>query len=265
MVVMAGLPDVEMLRRELDEAGFVVLPGFIDPVWLAELRETTERLFDQEGTAAGAEFKQEPGSRRLANLVNKADVYRRVIAEPRLLALVELVLGPQFKLSSLNARSANPRNGIAQPLHADMGAIPDEHGHQVCNSVWMLDAFTAENGPLRVVPGSHRWGRLPQDVLADLTADHPDEVTVTGPAGTVAIVNAHAWHGGRANETDRPRTALHAFYVRSDVPQQQYQKELLSADVQARLTPAERHVLALDDPLNDEVSAGKPQLSGFLK
>ena len=68
----------------------------------------------------------------------------------------------------------------SQPLHADMGAIRDEQGYWVCNSVWMLDDFTPDNGPLRVVPGSHRWGRLPQDVMADPSGPHPDEVWSPG-------------------------------------------------------------------------------------
>ena len=174
------LPDLNQAKRELDERGFVVLEEFIDPGWLAELQQATERQFEIEGASAGSEFKMEAGSRRLANLVNKGEVFQRVDAEPRLLSFIELVLGAEFKLSSLNARSANPHNGISQPLHADMGAIADERGYWVCNSVWMLDDFTTQNGPIRVVPGSHRWNQLPHDVMADPSEPHPDEEVITG-------------------------------------------------------------------------------------
>jgi ectoine hydroxylase-related dioxygenase (phytanoyl-CoA dioxygenase family) len=90
------------------------------------------------------------------------------------------VLGPAIKLSSLNARSADPNTDIGQPLHVDMGAIADERGYWVCNTVWMLDDFTLDNGPTRMVPGSHTWKQRPQDVLADPFAPHPDEVLLTG-------------------------------------------------------------------------------------
>jgi ectoine hydroxylase-related dioxygenase (phytanoyl-CoA dioxygenase family) len=181
------------------------------------------------------------------------------------LAGVRHVLGDAFKLSSLNARSADPHSEDGQPLHVDMAAVPDERGYWVCNTVWMLDDFTPENGATRLVPGSHRWGRRPQDALADPMAPHPDEILLSGPAGSIAVMNAHLWHGGTANRTARPRLAMHAFYCRRDKPQQQYQKRLLRPEVQAALSPQQREVLALDDPLNDEVSAGAVVRSGFMK
>jgi len=79
------------------------------------------------------------------------------------------------------------------------------------------------------------------------------------------VVNAHVWHAGTVNRTDRPRTALHAFYCRRDKPQQQYQKRLLGPEVQQSLSAELRFLLALDDVLNDELSATVAVRSGFLK
>jgi ectoine hydroxylase-related dioxygenase (phytanoyl-CoA dioxygenase family) len=248
----------------LDEDGYLVLEALLSGALLARLRRRVDELFAAEGDAAGAEFQQEPGCSRLANLVDKGDVFRAVIAHPRVLECARHVLGPDLKLSSLNARSADPGGGT-QPLHADMAALPDARGYWVCNTIWMLDAYTPDNGALRLVPGSHRRGELPQQVLADPRADHPDQVLVTGLAGTVVVLNAHAWHAGTANRTGRPRTSLHAFYCRRDRPQQQYQKQLLRPEVQRRLPPELRELLALDDPLNDRLSAAVAVRSGFLK
>jgi len=251
--------------RNLEDDGFVVLENFIDSDFLTRLRCRVEQLFDEEGDRAGSECKQEPGCRRLANLVDKGDIFLDVIGMPRLLEHVRHVLGPDIKLSSLNARSVNSHGAGAQPLHVDMAAISDERGYWVCNSVWMLDDFTVENGTLRAIPGSHRWRLLPQQVLADPMADHPHQVLITGRAGTVVVMNAHLWHGGTANRTSAPRTAVHAFYCRHDKPQQQYQKALLRPAVQHGLPPEMRHLLALDDPLNDEMSSDVSVRSGFLK
>lgn len=86
-----------------------------------------------------------------------------------------------------------------------------------------------------------------------------------GKAGTVVVMNTHAWHGGTANRTCHPRRALHAFYTRADKPQQQYQKALLRPETQARLSPELRRILALDDPRNDEISSQITGMSGFLR
>jgi ectoine hydroxylase-related dioxygenase (phytanoyl-CoA dioxygenase family) len=252
-------------RLELDEKGYTVLERCVGDELLNELRARIREVFEDEGDRAGHEFRTEEHARRLANLVDKGEVFRRAIVLPRVLELVRHVLGPDIKLSSLNARSADPATDVGQPLHVDMSAIPDEKGYWVCNTVWVLDDFTTENGATRMIPGSHRWGTRPQDVLEDPMAPHPEEILLTARAGSIAVMNAHLWHGGTANRTAVPRLAMHAFYCRRDKPQQQYQKALLRPEVQATLSPELRDILALDDPLNDELSANVPVRSGFLK
>jgi len=155
----------------------------------------------------------------------------------------------------------------AQDFHYDdiFYRLPRPRDTYSVSTLWAIDDFTLENGATRLVPGSHTWGRRPQDVLADPAAPHPDEILLTGRAGGVVIMNAHLWHGGTANRTAAPRLAMHAFYCRRDKPQQQYQKQLLRPEVQAALPPALRDLLALDDPLNDELSANVAVRSGFMK
>lgn len=251
----------EMQKMQLAEQGYAIFPNLMPPAMLAEMRARVEALYKEEGDQAGQEFKHEPGALRLANCVDKGEIFERAVAMPEVLEAVGAVLGPEFKLSSLNVRTALPHNGVSQPLHCDMAAIPDAGGYWVCNCIWMLDDFTLLNGPTRAVPGTHLLRRLP-----DRPKDaHPEEVKITGKAGTVVVMNAHLWHGGDANLTDKPRTALHSFYCRGDKPQQQYQKRLLRPEVQGRLSPALRRLLALDDPHNDAISAEVAVTSGFMK
>lgn len=256
---------IDRLKRQLDEEGYVVLESAMDDDFLRRLRLRILELFEQEGERAGQEFRTEEHAHRLANLVDKGEVFREAIARPDVLELVRQVLGGDCKLSSLNARSADPHTDVGQPLHVDMGAIPDNQGYWVCNTVWLLDDFKRDNGPTRMIPGSHKWGTKPQDVLDDPLAPHSQEVLLIAPAGSIVVMNAHMWHGGTANHSPLPRLAMHAFYCRRDKPQQQYQKQLLRPEVQAALTPELRSLLALDDPLNDELSTAVTVRSGFLK
>ena len=251
--------------ESLDTQGYVVLRNFMDQQTLQRVRDRVEQLYEMEGENAGSEFRKEPGSRRLANLVDKGEIFQELAAKPEILELVSHVLGQQIKLSSFNARSANPYSSEAQPLHCDSGALPDEKGYSVCNTIWLLDDFTATNGATRVIPGSQNWRMFPQEGMADPAEAHPDEVILLAPAGSVVVMNTHAWHGGTANRSAGHRRALHAFYCRSDKPQQQYQKRLLRPETQAALSPELRKILALDDPLNDELSSGETRASGFLK
>ncbi|HEU0119090.1 MAG TPA: phytanoyl-CoA dioxygenase family protein [Bryobacteraceae bacterium] len=252
-------------KRLLQEQGYLIVRGLMDGEWLSELCSATGRLLDEEGDGAGGEFRKEAGSDRLANLVDKGATFRRLVSHPVLLEAAEAVLGADWKLSSLNYRAALPGDQGLQPLHCDMGLTADAMGNAVFNSIWMLDDFTEENGPTRLVPGSHRSGQLPQDALADPRLPHPDEIVLLGRAGDVIFMNSHLWHGGTANRTALPRRSLHGFFVRGDQPQQQYQKRLLRPETQAALSPLMRRILALDDARNDALSAAGSGRSGFLK
>ena len=145
-------------------------------------------------------------------------------------------------LHRLNFRAALPGHG-RQPLHADFGGPVPPGGYQVCNSIWLLDDFTADNGATRVVPGSHRFGRPAREALPDPAAAHPNEVQLIAPAGTVVVFNSHLWHGGTRNDSGRPRRALHSCFTRRANGQQLDQKKYIRPETLARLSPAARLIL----------------------
>jgi ectoine hydroxylase-related dioxygenase (phytanoyl-CoA dioxygenase family) len=109
--------------------------------------------------------------------------------------------------------------------------------------MWCLDDFTELNGATRCVPGSHRSGRSPADDLGDPTKDHPDQILLTAPAGSVIIFNAHLWHGATLNTTDQRRRGMTMSYARRDEPQQLDQKAYIRKAVYDRLSPAARYLL----------------------
>lgn len=236
-------------RKQLDQAGFILLKGVLSPSQLDCLRERLEELWQEEGEQAGIENYREQNTRRLANLVNKGDIFRLVLRHRVVMDAVEAVIGPDIRLSMLNARDVLPGSGPSQPFHsdADHGGKPDDKGYFACTAIWMLDDFTRQNGATRVIPGTHRSGKLPQEVMSDALALHPDEIVVEGKAGDVFVFNGHCWHAGGANMSSGARRAILAHYLRADQPQRLLQKEALSPSVKASMDPFERVLLGLDD------------------
>ncbi len=229
-------------KDQLDRDGFLPLPGILSLEQVDALRRRTRELSLQEGEDAGKEVHQEAGADRLSDLVNKDPMFEVCFTHPRVLAAVAHVLGGDLKLSSLNSRAALPGEGL-QALHNDGGLPPAPGVYDVCNSIWLLDDFTPDNGPTRLVPGTHRSGKYPGDVVADPSAPHPDEVLLLAPAGTVAVFNSHVWHGGTPNGSDRSRGALHSFFTRRGLPQQLDQRRFLRPETAARLGGAARVIL----------------------
>jgi hypothetical protein len=101
--------DAQTAER-LDRDGYASLPGVLDGPQLEAIRARLAELLAAEGDQAGIEVHQEAGTDRLADLVNKGDMFRPCFTDARLMACMAHVLG-DFKLSSLNFRAALPGQG----------------------------------------------------------------------------------------------------------------------------------------------------------
>jgi ectoine hydroxylase-related dioxygenase (phytanoyl-CoA dioxygenase family) len=228
-------------RDRLDRDGYAPLPAVLSEEQVTAMRVRLDELVAAEGDRAGIEVHQEAGTDRLADLINKGPMFEVCFTHPRVLACIGHVLG-DFKLSSLNSRAVRPGQGH-QALHADWGGPVPPGGYQVCNSIWLLDDFTASNGATRVMPGSHRSGQSAREALADPAAAHPGEVQLIAPAGTVVVFNSHVWHGGTQNRTGQPRRALHSYFTRRANRQQLDQQKYLRPETLAVLSPAACFIL----------------------
>jgi ectoine hydroxylase-related dioxygenase (phytanoyl-CoA dioxygenase family) len=169
---------------------------------------------------------------RIYNLLVYGKLYERIPVHEHVLPIVERVLDPGCLVSSLSS-IAICGDEKPQPLHADDQLIPLPRPHVpiVCNTMWALSDFTAENGATRIVPGSHRSPELP-----DYFGRY-DTVPAVMPKGSVMVYNGSLWHGGGANRTGARRIGVAMNYCAGYIRQQENQQLGIPREVAAQFAP----------------------------
>ncbi|MEO5838254.1 MAG: phytanoyl-CoA dioxygenase family protein [Acidimicrobiales bacterium] len=199
------LSDAEIERRvaEIDDQGYTLLEGVIDPELIGALRDTVTRLLAELDIPFGENTFLGHNTRRIFNLLPRDPIFAQVPLHATVLPLIDRVLGGQCLLSSLTAIEMSPGQR-PQPFHADDGSItlPRPHIALECIGIWALTDFNKSNGGTRIVPGSHKWDRAP------VPGERVDYVTVEMPAGSVVVYHGSLWHGGGANDTDERRMGI---------------------------------------------------------
>jgi ectoine hydroxylase-related dioxygenase (phytanoyl-CoA dioxygenase family) len=206
-------------RRSSDEAmarvreqGFVIFERLLDEETLAALKADLMPRFDKFGRNDGLEGRR---TQRIYSLLAKTRSCDRLVDHPRILALLDRVLLPNYLLSQLQPILIHPGER-AQILHHDDAFYPVARPRPAYSAatIFAIDDFTAGNGATVVIPKSHDWDdRRPG-------AEEP-RVTVVMPAGSVIFFLGTLWHGGGANRSDRPRLAVSAQYCQPWARQQE--------------------------------------------
>ncbi len=82
---------------------------------------------------------------------------------------------------------------------------------------WHLDTVGAADGCIRVLPGSHRLGRLTAEDISRLLAEIP-ALDVPVPAGAVFVMSPLLVHSSRKRVTNGRRRVLHVEFAAGDPP-----------------------------------------------
>jgi hypothetical protein len=181
---------------ELDELGFCRFDTFLEPAGVDAVMVELRRLLAESG--------RQGGTLHLKGLLEAGAAFDVFWLRPRLLAAVRHLLGPEFRICDMRYRAGTPEHG-SQALHRDTPARGEPGRWQECTAVVALTDFTEDNGATRVVPGSHlEWGF----VAPKGHEEHPDQVLLTGPAGTAWLFNSHLWHSGTRNNSSGTRHAV---------------------------------------------------------
>lgn len=220
-----------------------------------KISDVIDKLIDKEGTNGGWDHIKdqkirgqhpEPGAQRLNNLLNKDECFRNLFTIHEVLLASKYLMKNEFKLSQLILRMPLPGQGD-QPWHIDW--IPRRKKKDPIRSVLsslLLDDFTKENGTTRVVPGSHKFLKSP-DEEGYYYQDHPDQIYIEAPRGTLFVYDINLWHRGSKNINGKKRRHLNINYRDKYIWQQINFKKELSLDCKDKFNEAELYLLNARD------------------
>jgi phytanoyl-CoA hydroxylase len=140
-----------------------------------------------------------------------------VARHPRILDIVEDLLGPNIQLYYSMLMMKPPREGFTAPWHQDFAFFVHDRADLLACMVAIDDA-NVENGCLRVVPGSHKRGlvnhfkdgRFTEVAQVDTAAfDDPDgQRALPATAGSLILWHCLTLHSSQPNRSERPRRAI---------------------------------------------------------
>lgn len=187
----------------IKEQGFLVLERLIGAEETQRAKEAIDALLGPAGRNAFEGYK----TQRAYSLLRKTRALDGLVAHPRILAILDAMIGPDPLLSANLAIRINPGE-TQQVAHFDAGFYPGTRPRSpvALSVIWAIDPFTEENGATVIWPGSHKWGpdRQPRD--------SDSHRAVTMPAGSAVVFDGDFWHAGGANRSRESRLALTPQY-----------------------------------------------------
>ena len=199
VAVDPAVVDADLARVERD--GYVILPDLLTAEQIAEIRCAALPLLDRQGRNA---FEGR-ATQRVYSVLNKTRACDVIADHPRVLALLDRLLLPNYLLSMLQVISIQPGEQ-AQMLHTDDAFYPLPRPRKALGAatIWAIDDFTADNGATDIIPASHLWG--------ERRPDPAERQPVVMPAGSCVFFVGTLWHAGGANRSQQARLAVTAQY-----------------------------------------------------
>lgn len=211
--------------EEYNEVGAIVVPDIFSPEEVAALRRVTDEFVDRarEITAHNAIYDLEdshtpsqPRVRRIKAPHLHHPTYASVVTHPRLVEALCDLWGPdvRFDTAKLNLKSAS--FGAPVEWHQDWAFYPHTNDDLAAVGV-MMDDMELANGPLLIIPGSHRGpihdhhaeGRFCGAMNpATCDVDFSKAIPLTGPAGSISIHHARTIHGSALNTSNKDRRLM---------------------------------------------------------
>ena len=215
------------------EDGFIIVENLLDPDEVASLLAHAEwvasgkashipkgQLQIEPHVVAGEAQAQNYADslRKMSHLAFYDEGFRNHARNPKILDVIEVLLGPNIKLYQDQLFMKPPRIGSRQRYHQDMplGFYIDPPDMVTC---WVaLTDSTIENGCVWMLPGTHKFGIIEQSkwgeyeqmsVEGSLSEERPLELK----AGDCSFHHGLILHSSRPNRTNQRRRGYATHYV----------------------------------------------------
>ena len=248
------------------ETGYLVVPDVLDADMLARARAALDKLVADAASVSEhtdvydlepGHTPQNPKVRRIKLPHSHTPLFWELANYQPMVTILEKLLGPSgVRLQSSKINLKEPHHGSPVEWHQDWGFYPHTNDDMLAVGVLLDDAFL-ENGPLLVVPGSHKgptWDHHDADGYfcgaMDPTrreVDFESAVPLMGKAGSMSFHHVRVVHGSAQNVSDKPRrlllyefSAADAFPLMGIKDWTQYNRNLVSGTPtnQPRIVPA---------------------------
>ncbi|MCU0756825.1 MAG: phytanoyl-CoA dioxygenase family protein, partial [Xanthomonadales bacterium] len=219
-----GRPDGpldETACKRFERDGFLALPGLFDADEVARLLEATTDLQQRFHGSSEERAVLEPDSGALRSIFQVQSLdsrLERLFRDPRLLDAARQLLGSEVYLHQTRVNYKPGFRGREFSWHSDFETWHVEDGMPAMRALSCAISLTdnlEQNGPLLLVPGSHRHfivcaGQTPADHYRESLrrqeygVPHPELISrlvtdgglraITGPAGGVVLFDCNTLH-----------------------------------------------------------------------
>ena len=197
--------------------------------WVEESRNHSEDYGDTLDGRARFDLQpghtaDRPGLRRVQSPEEVSEIYASVMRNARTVDICAELIGPSIRFHHGKVNSKLPGTATKVKFHQDFTFQPMTNDDLI-TCLLFVDDVTLENGPLEVVPGSHKgplyslWhgGKFTGAVADEVFEQHKDQVVkCTGKAGSVCLMHSSLLHGSAPNLSDKPRTLYITTYYSED-------------------------------------------------
>lgn len=167
---------------------------------------------------------EHPALRRVQSPEEVSEAYANVMRNAHTVDYCAELIGPAIRFHHGKVNSKLPGTATQVKWHQDFLFQPMTH-HDMITCLLFVDEVTLENGPLEVLPGTHKgplyshWhdGVFTGAVDDEIIESQKDNVVkCTGPAGAVCLMHVNLLHGSAPNLSDQPRTLYITTYYSED-------------------------------------------------